>query len=88
MEGNNLNTGNYVMIQDEIRQKIDKLNVSEKILLVSDIWDSIAQDCSAMPPIQGWQKKELDQRIEEYESGKAELFDWKEVHNELRDEFK
>ena len=76
------------MRQDKIIQEIDKLDVSEKILLVGDIWDSIAQDCSAMPPLPEWQKKELDKRIADYDAGKLTTRDWKNVHNEIRKQYK
>jgi putative addiction module component (TIGR02574 family) len=46
------------MGQEKIRREIDKLNFSEKLLLVGDIWDSIAQD-AGQEPLPEWQKKEL-----------------------------
>jgi putative addiction module component (TIGR02574 family) len=80
--------GMIEMRQDKIRQEIDKLDVSEKILLVGDIWDSIVQDCSTMPPLQEWQKKELDKRLADYETGKLTTRDWKDVHNDIREQYK
>ncbi len=79
---------NVSMRQEKIRQEIDKLDVSEKILLVGDIWDSIAQDCSTMPPLPDWQKKELDKRLADYDAGKLTTRDWKDVHNEIRKHYK
>ena len=46
------------MRAEEIRKKIDRLELSEKLLLVGDIWDSIAES-NAEIPMPEWQKKEL-----------------------------
>ncbi|MFO8083607.1 MAG: addiction module protein [Desulfobacterales bacterium] len=43
------------MRPEEIKQEINKLNLAEKLLLVEDIWDSIAQDNSELP-MPEWQK--------------------------------
>jgi putative addiction module component (TIGR02574 family) len=53
------------MSQEKIRREIDKLNFSEKLLLVGDIWDSIAQD-AGQQPLPEWQKKELDKRYSDF----------------------
>ena len=71
----------------EIRSEIESLELSEKLLLVEDIWDSIATGNSELP-MPEWQKMELDRRYNEYEEGKLELHDWKTVHEELRDRYK
>lgn len=71
------------MRSDELINEIDKLGLSEKLILVEDIWDSIALSNSDLP-LPEWQKAELDKRYEEYKSGKLALYDWKEVHDELR----
>ena len=47
------------MRPEEIKSEVDKLALSEKLLLVEDIWDSIAADNSEMP-LSLWQKQELD----------------------------
>ena len=71
----------------EIIQQIDKLELSEKLILVEDIWDSIARSNSVLP-LYEWQKNELDKRYEEYKSGKQTLHEWNEVHEELRKKYK
>jgi len=71
------------MGQKKIRQEINKLNFSEKLLLVGDIWDSIAQD-AGMQPLPEWQKQELDKRYAEYKAGKINTYDCQAVHDELR----
>jgi len=49
------------MRPDEIKQEIGKLDLSEKLLLIEDVWDSIAQNNSELP-MPEWQKRELDKR--------------------------
>lgn len=75
------------MKPDEIKQEIKKLNLSEKLLLIEDVWDSIAQDNSELP-IAEWQKRELDKRYKAYQSGEQSLHDWQSVHDELRNKYK
>jgi len=72
------------MRPNEIIKEVDKLELSEKLILVADIWDSIARSQS-MLPLPEWQKNELDKRYEEYKSGKLGLNDWKEVHSVVRE---
>jgi putative addiction module component (TIGR02574 family) len=75
------------MKADEIKNEIKSLELSEKLLLVEDIWDSIAESNSVLP-MPEWQKAELDRRYKEYKEGALELHDWKTVHEELRDKYK
>lgn len=75
------------MRQKEIKDEINKMGLSEKLILVEDIWDSIATSNLEIP-MHEWQKKELDRRYKEYREGKLELHDWTTVHNELRDKYK
>jgi len=71
------------MRPNELIKEIDKLDLSEKLLLVEDIWDSIARSNSELP-LPEWQKVELDKRYEEYKSGRLALHEWQDVHEELR----
>ncbi len=75
------------MISNEIIKEIDKLNLSEKLTLVEDIWDSIARN-NAELPLPEWQKSELDKRYSSYKNGELKLHDWKGVHEELRGKYK
>jgi len=63
---------------------IDKLALSENLILVEDIWDSIARSNSVLP-LHEWQKAELDKRYKAYKNGKLTLHEWKDVHEELRE---
>lgn len=75
------------MNSEQIRDEISRLELSEKILLVEDIWDSIAASNSDIP-LPDWQKQELDKRYKAYEEGKSGLHEWQSVHEELRDQYK
>jgi putative addiction module component (TIGR02574 family) len=48
--------------------KIRKLPVADRIRLVEDLWDSIAQDQHALP-LTPDQVAELDRRLDAYEKG-------------------
>ena len=71
---------------EEIKNEIIKLELSEKLLLVEELWDSIAASNSELP-MPEWQKNELDKRYREYKEGKLELIDWKVAHKELREKY-
>jgi len=71
----------------EIIKQINKLELSEKLILVEDIWDSIARNNSVLP-LYEWQKAELDKRYKEYKNGEQTLHNWNEVHEELRKKYK
>ena len=53
-EGNNMKS-------EKIKKEINKLNLTDKLLLVEDIWDSIAHSNLELP-LPEWQKLELDKR--------------------------
>ena len=75
------------MRPEEIQQEIEKLNLSEKLLLIEDVWDSIALSHSEIP-MPEWQKKELDDRYKIFKSGNYTLRDWQSVHKEIRNKYK
>jgi len=75
------------MRAEKIKQEISKLNLTEKILLIEDVWDSIAQSNLDLP-MPEWQKRELDKRYKEYRAGEQKLHDWQSVHEEIRNKYK
>ena len=75
------------MRPDEIKQEIDKLKLAEKLLLIEDVWDSIAQSNLELP-MREWQKRELDKRYKEFKAGKQDLHEWQSVHEEIRNKYK
>ena len=74
------------MISEEIKQEVSRLGLAEKLIFVTDVWDSIALSNSELP-LPEWQKRELDKRYKEYLAGKQNLHNWKSVHESLRDEY-
>ena len=74
------------MRSEQIKDEICRLGLSEKLLLVEDIWDSIATSNSEIP-MPAWQKQKLDKRYEEYNEGTLELHDWEDIHKGLRDKY-
>ena len=75
------------MRPNEIVKEIKKLNLAEKLLLIEDVWDSIAQSNLELP-MPEWQKQELDKRYQDYKAGNQKLYDWQSVHEEIRNKYK
>ena len=62
--------------------EIRKLKVPEKILLVEDLWDSIASDESSVSVPQS-HKEELDRRLRAYESDHGKLLSLEELQAKI-----
>jgi putative addiction module component (TIGR02574 family) len=75
------------MEPDKIASEINNLSIPQKLILIQDVWDSIALE-SGMLPMQEWQKVELAKRHNEYKEGKLDLSDWQDVHNDLRKNYR
>ena len=71
------------MTVSEIKKEISYLTTNEKLRLVEEIWDTISGNNQELP-VSDIQKHQLDERLLEYKSGKVSLYDWKNVHQELR----
>lgn len=63
-------------------QEIIKLSTPEKILLVEDLWESIASDESAVPVPQS-HTEELDTRFKRYESSPGNLLSLDELRTKI-----
>lgn len=59
------------------------MSVSERIQLVEDIWDSIAEVPEAVP-LTDKQKTMLDRRLAAYRQNPDEGFPWNVVREEIR----
>ena len=70
-----------------IKSEISKLDLDDQLLLVEQVWDSIAGRQTELP-IPEWQKDELDKRRLDLEKGDQSLHDSEEVHSTLRSRFK
>jgi putative addiction module component (TIGR02574 family) len=75
------------MTLEQIRAKITRLPLSDKLQLVEDTLDSIAENAAELP-MPDWQRQELDKRYKEYREGNVELRDWHSVHESIRDKYR
>jgi len=57
---------------------IDRLSVEDRLALVEELWDSIAED-SAAAPLTDAQRAELDRRLAEHEAHPEDVVSWEEV---------
>lgn len=64
--------------------EIKKLSVAERILMVQEIWDSIAAEQASLPVSEA-QKAELDGRIASYDASPNEGKSWEEIKVRLKD---
>ena len=62
---------------------IDRFSLAERILLVEEIWDSIAAEAAAMPLTEA-QKQDLERRLAIYEANPKAGSSWEEVKARLR----
>jgi putative addiction module component (TIGR02574 family) len=64
------------MTQDEIA----KLSTAERLALIADLWDSVADEDV---PLTQAQRDELDRRLSTFESDAAQAVSWETVKAEL-----
>ena len=75
-----------VMRTEELKHEISKLDIAEKLLLIEDVWDEIAQS-NAQLSLPQWQKEQLDKRLDLFQAGKVKTTDWQEAHQKLREKY-
>ena len=71
------------MQTEKLRIEIDKLEISEKLTLVEDVWNDIAKSNQNLP-LPEWQKIELNKRLSAYDQGDVKTRDHHQVHDALR----
>lgn len=64
-------------------QHLEKLPIAERIQLVEDLWDSIAETQGKDLPIPEWQKAELERRRQEYMRNPESAKPWSEVKRSI-----
>ena len=64
--------------------EIHHMSLTERIQLLGDVWDSIADEPDAWELTQE-QKNELDRRVAAYEANPKNTFTWDEVKASLRE---
>lgn len=57
---------------------IDRLPVEERLILVEEIWDSIAAESAAVP-LADAQRAELQKRMEEDDANPSDVTCWEQV---------
>jgi len=57
---------------------IDRLSIEERLALVEELWDSIAEDSAAVP-LTDTQRIELDRRLAEHEAHPDDVVSWEDV---------
>ena len=62
---------------------IDRLSLAERIMLVEEIWDSIAAEAESLEIPQS-HKDELDRRLAAYHADPHAGSNWEDVKNRLR----
>ena len=63
-----------------------ELSSSEKLLLLEELWNDLAEQPSDVP-VPDWQKRELERRYQEYLQNPSEGSPWAEVRERLRQTF-
>lgn len=58
---------------------IERLSIAERLVLVEELWDSIA----ASTPITDAQRAELDRRLADHEANPDDVVSWDEVHSSI-----
>ncbi len=57
---------------------IDRMSVEDRLLLVEEIWDSIAHTQQTVP-LTALQQQELERRLREHEQNPDDVVSWEEV---------
>jgi len=64
-------------------QELRSLLVAERIQLVEDLWDSIAEDSGSLQ-LTDAQRAELDRRLDDFEAAPGAGESWEEVKRKLQ----
>jgi putative addiction module component (TIGR02574 family) len=65
-----------------LTEEAKKLSVAERIVLVEEIWDSIAEDNGCFELSEA-QKQELDRRLESFHLNPSQGRTWEEIKTEF-----
>jgi putative addiction module component (TIGR02574 family) len=65
--------------------EILQLSVSERILMMEQVWDSIERDTIEIPSAH---RNEIKKRLDRYKAGQTNFFSWEEVKRDLRNALK
>jgi putative addiction module component (TIGR02574 family) len=65
-----------------ILETFRKLPSTEKICLVQQLWDEIAEEASHLPLTEA-QHRLLDERLDEHEANPDDVEPWSEAHDDI-----
>ncbi len=60
-----------------------KLSAAERLQLAEDLWDSIAADPRAHPPLTDAQRSEIEKRLAEHAANPSTALNWDAVRAQL-----
>ena len=63
--------------------EIKMLDITERIILVEEIWDSIAKEQDSLA-LSDYEKKVLDERLASLENDPTNLLSWNEIKKRVR----
>ena len=69
-------------MSSNLTDEAKKLSVPERIVLVEEIWDSIAEDSGCFELTES-QKEEIDRRLASFESNPSQGRSWDEIKAEF-----
>ena len=69
-------------MSSNLTEEVKRLSIAERIALVEEIWDSIAEDNGCFDLTEA-QKQELDRRIESFRANPSQGRTWEEIKNEF-----
>ncbi|MBI4470741.1 MAG: addiction module protein [Acidobacteria bacterium] len=70
------------MSAEPIIQGFRKLPAAEKIRLVQELWDEIAEEATELPLTEA-QRRLLDERIAEHEANPDDVEPWQQARDEI-----
>lgn len=71
-------------MSSNLTEEVKRLSIPERIALVEEIWDSIAEDNGCFELTEA-QKQELDRRIESFRANPSQGRTWEEIKNDFLD---
>ena len=71
------------MEQLSILSELKKFSTAEKILIVEELWDSIADEQEKFE-LTGEERDELDRRVADYFLSPDDGYSWEEVKNRIK----
>ena len=63
---------------------LDQMTVEEKLKAMEMLWDDLCRN-ERQIPVAEWQKKLLDERQRQIDSGEAKFSDWESAKKRIRD---